>query len=146
MVSQTNAVNSADQPLKAVARSSSEFADEFFSLAELQTRLLMLESREYAGRAQSSLLLIVGGALLLGTLIPLALLTLAALLMEVASLTLAQALASALLIGAVAGLTLVIVGYQTLRKLPEAFPRTVREWSANSRWLHNMIRRQGRRW
>lgn len=149
MVSQTNSVNrtAADEmPLRSVARTTTEFADDFITLAELQTKLAILECREGAGQLIWPGLCAATGILVAAGLVPIALLTFGAMLIEFASLSPVQALGISLALGLAISGGLLLGAYAMVRANPKPFARTTREWDANSRWLRNMVRRQSRRW
>lgn len=147
MVSQTHTLNSHDAPpLDAMARSTSTFAEEVFSLAELQARLAVLESRDCARRAAVPTVLVVAGVISLAGVVPIVGLTIAAVLIDFAGMSFSAALACSLGVTLIVSGALIGLGLSGLWNLPPAFPLTTREWNANMRWLRNTFRRQGRRW
>jgi uncharacterized membrane protein YqjE len=147
MVSQTHPVDTdIEQPMRSMARSTSSFADEVLALAELQTQLIVLESKDGARQLLKPVLLFfIGGLVALG-LVPVAALAVAQQLVESLALSLPQALAVAFGLGVLLVAGLMLCGYWAYQALPTPFVRSSREWAANSRWLHSMVRRQGRRW
>jgi hypothetical protein len=149
MVSQTNQVKSAgseESPLQAVASTTGSFAEDVITLAELQARLLQLDGADWAReRLRPVIFAFIGAGIGLG-LVPIALLTLAAILNQFANFTYAQSLGIALVVGAAISAAMMLAAYSALQKAASPFSRTRGEWDANLRWLRNMIRRQGRRW
>jgi len=131
--------------LRGVARSSTSFAEELLTLAELQTELVMLESREWAQR-QAYPSAMAGGALAIALgLIPVAFLTLAAVLYELAGLSIWASLLVSLILGTGMAAALGAAAFYGA-KGAAPFERSRREWDSNVRWFRNMVRRQGRRW
>ena len=135
-----------DQPFRTVARNTGEFAEDVLTLAELQAKLLMLESREWI---QSQLLFVAvgtAGVAIGAGLIPIVFLTVAAILVESAGLSNAQALFASTCLGMLVVGGLLGSAYAMSRKITTPFKRSSREWDTNFRWIRNMLRRQARRW
>ena len=149
MVYQTHTVEveeSEEGPLRSVARNTSEFAEDVLTLAELQARLLTLETKEWA-LSHSRLVMLATAAVAVGIgLVPMAFLTFAAALNEVTTLSHAQSLGLALVLGIALNGGLLLGIFLEFKKKKSSFTRSSREWDANFRWIRNMLRRQGRRW
>ena len=148
MVHQTHPLEQSEkaEPLRSVARNTSEFAEDILTLAELQFQLFSLDCRECAGtQVRPAMYALAGGLLALG-LVPICFLALAATLIEYVSLSPAQALGVSLAVGAMISGTLLICASRAFKSINAPFARTQREWDSNIRWFRNMMRRQGRRW
>lgn len=149
MVLQTDAVKQStiDEPsLQSAARHSTDFTEDVFVLADLQTQLLLLEARNWCKSQSRSVALFAMGAVLAAGLIPIGLLAASAALVEYAAFTVTLALASTLITGVCLSSILLVSARLTFNTQQAPFLRSSNEWKANIRWLRNMVRRQGRRW
>lgn len=149
MVFQTHAVeqNMVDNaPLQSAARNSTDFTEDIFVLAELQSQLLLLESRDLCRSQSVPATLFVAAWLTATGLIPIVLLAVSAALVEFAGFSTTLALVISLIIGLCLSGALLTAARLTFNKQQAPFLRSSNEWKANVRWLRNMVRRQGRRW
>lgn len=149
MVFQTYAVEQSkvdEAPLQSAARNSTDFTEDIFVLAELQSQLLLMESRDWCRSQSSPVTLFVAAWLIAAGLIPIALLAVSAALVEFAALSMTLALMISFVIGVCLSGTLLAAARLTFNKQQAPFIRSSNEWKANVRWLRNMVRRQGRRW
>lgn len=149
MVSQANSIEpdiEDHDSLRSVAQNSTEFAEDVVTLAELQAKLLMLETREWIQSLVRPVGFLAAGLVVALGLIPVMFLGIAAGLMQAASLSMAQALAFSILIGIVLSAVLLLSAYFSIAIKTPFFECTKKEWSSNFKWFRNMVRRQGRRW
>jgi hypothetical protein len=147
MVDQTkvNTSNGYETPPRAVARSTAEFLHDILTLAELQGRLLVLDGQSELRKLIFPLVILVTGAVVCLSCLPIALAALALLLVEAAEFTLAQAFGIALLVGLALGGVLVMGGVFYLRSGWTLFERSRTEWQRNVQWAKDVLRRAGRR-
>ncbi|MEI8382666.1 MAG: hypothetical protein WCJ09_21220 [Planctomycetota bacterium] len=149
MVFQTNAVEQSkvdEAPLQSAARNTTDFTEDIFVLAELQSQLLLLETRDWCRSQSSPAMFFVAAWLIAAGLIPIALLAFSAALVEFAAFSMTLALVISLIIGLCLSGALLAAARLTFNKQQAPFLRSSNEWKANVRWLRNMVRRQGRRW
>jgi Na+/melibiose symporter-like transporter len=115
------------------------------SLAELQSQLLSLDTKEALRTMVPSLLgLITGGVLILSCL-PITLFSVALLLVETTDLSHAQAFFITLLVGLVVGVGSCYWAYFALRNSFQPFQRSQAEWRSNVVWFKNVLKRVSRR-
>jgi hypothetical protein len=144
MVDQTK-VNGADHPAEtttgAVARSAGELLHDLVTLSELQGRLLITDAREGVSHLLTPIAVIAAGILVLVGSIPIALVTLALLLIQTTTLTQVQAFGVSLLVGLVIGALLAGGGFWCLRHGNPMFHRTQTEWRQNVKWAKDALSR-----
>ena len=125
----------------AVARSAGELLHDLVTLSELQGRLLLTDAREGVADLLTPVAVIAVGVLLLVGCIPVALVTLALLLIETTSLTQVQAFGFSLLVGVALGAILALGGVWYLRHRSPMFQRTQSEWRSNVKWAKDALGR-----
>jgi hypothetical protein len=130
-------------PAAAMTRNMSDLTSDIASLAELQTRLFLLDVKESVTRIATPIVLaVIGGALLLGSL-PVLLLAIAASLILL-GIGLATALFIAFLIGTVLGTIALAIARSRLRNAFVAFQRSREELAQNIRWIKGALSAAGR--
>jgi hypothetical protein len=130
-------------PAAAMTRNMSDLTSDIASLAELQTRLFLLDVKESMTRIATPIVLaVIGGALLLGSL-PVLLLAIAASLILL-GIGLATALFIAFLIGTVLGTIALAIARSRLRNAFVAFQRSREELAQNIRWIKGALSAAGR--
>ena len=141
---QVNGAAPAEAAPHVVVRNTGELLQDLLTLGELQARLLIIDVREGTSRLLWPLvLLVVGAALALGCW-PVALIALAMTLVEITTLTTAQAFGVALASGIVLTALVTGVGWSLLRQQTGLFDRSLSEWQQNVKWTKNAMRRLGR--
>jgi len=131
-----------ETPAGAVARNTGEFLHDLVTLGELQFRLLVIDGREGIQGIIAPLVTLVIGLTLAVATVPVALLALAAMLVELYKFTPAQGAGIAAGVGAVLALLFVAFGYWSLRSpRGNAFERSTREWRQNLRWIKDAIQK-----
>lgn len=128
-------------PPQAVARSATEFMHDVVTLAELQGKLIVVDFREGVAKLIMPLVaLIVGAAIGLGC-VPIAMATIALLLKELTTLSLAACFGISLAIGVFACLVLSIVAYGVFKSGLKMFDRSLYEWGRNRKWFKDTLKR-----
>lgn len=127
---------------RVVARSFAELMHDVLTLGDLQLRLAWADARKLLGDLVYPGVLLVGSVVVLISCIPIALATIAILIDETTTLTLAQSfaftLAGALVVGAVAALAAVL----WLRRGIRPFERSLAECDLNLRWIKRTLQDQ----
>ena len=138
-------VNGAGRPEEtttgAVARSAGELLSDVVTLSELQGRLLMTDAREGVAKLLTPLAVIAVGILFFAGTIPVALVTLALLLVQTTSLTQVQAFGVSLLVGLALTALFAGGGVWYLRRGTPMFERTQTEWRQNVKWAKDAVGR-----
>lgn len=131
---------------KSLARDAGEFAHDVFTLAELQTQLLVTDLRECRRRVVVPGLLLVGGGALGLSCIPLALAALALLLIQVFETSYATGVLLATIAGATLSALLCVCGWFLVRQRLSVLRRSQEELRRNWHWIKNGLERnRGRR-
>lgn len=131
----------SELPPRAVARNTGEFLHDITTLAELQGKLLLVESREGFNKLVIPIATLVAGlAIALGC-VPIALAALAITLVEAAEFSLAAAMGISLLVGVVLAAVLAIGGYYWVRSGLSFLDRSYYEWQRNVAWAKDMLKR-----
>lgn len=125
----------------AAARNAGELLHDLVTLSELQGRLLVTDAREGVANLVTPIAVIAAGVLVLVGCIPVALVTVALLLIATTSLTQVQAFGIALGVGLVLGAILAGGGLWYLRHGNPIFHRTQVEWRHNMQWAKDALGR-----
>jgi uncharacterized membrane protein YqjE len=126
-----------------VAASVSDLTHDVIELSELQAQLFALDARQSMQKAKACLVLaVVGACLLLGT-IPVALLTIAALLVEQLEWSYAAGAAAATFIGLLITGIVLGVAWTYVRKGLVSIDRSRDELRRNVAWLKSTLRTRG---
>jgi uncharacterized membrane protein YqjE len=126
-----------------VAASVSDLTHDVIELSELQLQLLALDVKQSAAKARLSLILAVAGVcVLLGT-IPVALLTIAALLVDQLQWSYAAAAAVATLIGLVVSGIVLGIAWAYIKKGLVSLERSRDELRRNVAWIKSTLRTRG---
>lgn len=127
-----------------VAASVSDLTHDVIELSELQVQLVQLDARQSMERARTCVIMaVVGAAILLGT-IPVALLTIAALLVEQLQWSYAAATAVATGVGLVLAGIVLAIAYGYVKNGLLSFDRSREELRRNIAWLKSTLRTRGR--
>lgn len=127
----------------SVAASVSDLTHDVIELSELQARLLSLDAMQSVAKGKVCLIMaIVGTCMLLGT-IPVALLTIAALLVEQLEWSYAAAAAVATGIGLLIAAIVLGVAYGYVKKGLTSFDRSREELQRNIAWLKSTLKSRG---
>lgn len=126
-----------------VAASVSDLTHDVIELAELQTQLFSLDAKQSVSKARACFVMaVVGVAMLLGT-IPVALLTVAALLVEQAAWSWAAAAGMATFIGLLITAGVLGVAYAYVKNGLLNFDRSREELRRNLGWVKSTLRTRG---
>jgi uncharacterized membrane protein YqjE len=129
--------------LPNVAASVSDLTHDVIELTELQTQLFALDAKYSMEKARACLIMgVVGAAMLLGT-IPVALLTIAALVVEQLEWSYAAGAAVATLIGLVVTGVVMGIAYSYVKNGLVSFERSRDELRRNIAWLKSTLRTRG---
>jgi uncharacterized membrane protein YqjE len=129
--------------LPNVAASVSDLTHDVIELSELQVQLLTLDAKHSMEKARACLIMgVIGVAMLLGT-IPVALLTIAALLVEQLGWSYAAGAGVATLIGLIVTGVVVGVAYNYVKNGLVSFDRSRDELRRNIAWLKTTLRTRG---
>jgi len=127
-----------------VAASVSDLTHDVIELSELQAQLLTLDARQSVEKARICLVLaVVGVCMLLGT-IPVALLALAALLVQLLEWSIAAAMATSMLVGLAITAAVFAFAYSYIKKGIVSFDRSRQELRRNIAWIKSTLRNRGR--
>lgn len=130
-----------ETPARAVARNTGEFLHDLVTLAELQTRLLIVDGQEGVRNLTLAALAMAGGLAVALAVLPVLLIALGLTLVELAGLSPAVAMAIAGLVGIFAAGALVLAGCLAWRRQCRGtFDRSVREWKQTSRWIKEALK------
>lgn len=130
-------------PPRTVAREAVEFVHDVTTLAELQGKLLIVDCKQGMHRVVLPTAALVIGIVLALSCVPVALAALILTLIEITSLTPAQACGITLLISAVLAIVVIRIAIWRLRHGMGLFDRSFREWRQNVQWTRFMLRRLG---
>ena len=126
-----------------VAASVGDLTHDVIELSELQVQLLSLDAKQSMEKARACLVLaVVGACVLLGT-IPVALLALAALLIEQLGWSVAAGTAVATFVGLLIAGVVMGVAYSYIKKGLVSFDRSREELRRNVAWLKSTLRTRG---
>jgi uncharacterized membrane protein YqjE len=126
-----------------VAASVGDLTHDVIELSELQAQLLTLDVKQSVAKARACLVLaVIGACMLLGT-IPVALLALAALLVEQLDWSYAGAAAVAALAGLLIAGVVFGVAYGYIKKGLVSFDRSREELRRNIAWVKSALRTRG---
>ena len=146
MVAQTqvNPTGGASSPSQAVAHNTSELLADAVTLAELQGKLLAIDVEDGLRKLLTPLVLLVAGAVLALSCLPIVLVTMA--LGLVAGWDLAPWLAFliAAAIGALLATALLATGLLLVRYRFTFLARSRLEWQQNVTWFKSVVRRLGK--
>ena len=140
-----NGKGAASSPARGLVTNFYEFASDILTLVELQTKLFAEDARLGRKRFVAPAILLFCGAGLILSCLPIALVTIALLLMELAAWSPAQAFLATVGIGLLTGILLASGAAYFLRNSLGVFQRSLNECDANVRWVKNALRRFGRR-
>lgn len=146
-VNPTNGSGSAGSaktsPPQAVARNTGELLGDAMTLAELQGKLLLVDVQSDLKRLIVPVVLLVTGAVLALTCLPIALVTIA--LGLIAGAELAPWLAFLITLGGalLVALVLILSGVWFFRHGLTFLNRSRAEWDQNIRWFKSLVRRLG---
>ena len=149
MVAQTpvSTTNGSDggrpSPPQAMARNTGELLGDAMTLAELQGKLLLVDAQEDLKRLILPVALLVTGAVLALTCLPIAMVTIA--LGLIAGAELAPWLAFLVTLGGalVLAVVLILAGVWYFRHGLTFLSRSRAEWDQNIRWFKSLVRRLG---
>jgi hypothetical protein len=127
-------------PPRVVVHNVSELLHDSLTLGDLQLRLLWADSRRLAADLVYPGVLLVVGAVLVLSCVPVALASVALALAETTRLTLAQAFGFTLAGGLVSGGLIVLGAAVWLRRGLNPFARSLAELDANVRWIKKLLR------
>jgi hypothetical protein len=125
-----------------VVASFSELAHDVVELAELQTQLLKLDVAASWHRMRTGVVLLVIGLCLLLGCIPVIWLAIAESLVEFADWSRTAALAVACLVALLAAGTFVLIAWQRLKSMLDAFDRSREEFNRNLAWIKSSLRQK----
>lgn len=126
-----------------VAASVSDLTHDVIELSELQAQLLTLDVKQSVEKARACLVLaVIGVCMLLGT-IPVALLALAALLVQGLGWSIAASTAVATFVGLLIAGVVFGVAYSYIKKGLVTFERSREELRRNVAWLKSTLRTRG---
>jgi uncharacterized membrane protein YqjE len=126
-----------------VAASVSDLTHDVIELSELQVQLVALDAKHSMQKARACLVMaVIGAAMLLGT-IPVALLTIAALLVETLEWSYAASAGVATLVGLVITAIVMGVAYGYVKNGLVSFDRSTEELRRNIAWLKSTLRTRG---
>jgi len=140
---QMNSTNGSPTPPQAVARNTGELLADAMTLAELQGKLLALDVQDDLRKFIAPLVMLVTGAVLGLSCLPVALVTIALGLVAGAGLEPWVAFLLTLLVGVTLAAGLVLGGVWYLRSELTFLARSRAEWQQNVRWFKGMVRRLG---
>lgn len=148
MVDQTKVTASngtSGSPTKAVAANSAEFFHDITTLAELQGKLFLADAQQSFNRSVVPLATLITGAVLSLSTLPLALVAIALTLVEMTTLSNAQAFWITVAIGLVLGVLACVIAVWRLRTSLSSFQRSLNEWNLNIRWFRRVLKQLGKR-
>jgi hypothetical protein len=131
----------SELPPRAVARSTGEFLHDVTTLAELQGKLLLVESKQGLTKLVMPIALLVLGVVIALGCVPIALAALAITLVQAAEFSLAAAMWISLAVGAALAAILTLAGYFWMRSGLWFLDRSYYEWQRNVAWAKDMMRR-----
>jgi len=140
---QMNSTNGSPTPSQSMARNTGELLADAMTLAELQGKLLALDVQDDLRKFIAPLVMLVTGAVLGLSCLPVALVTIALGLVAGAELAPWLAFLLTLLVGVTLAAGLVLGGVWYLRNEFTFLARSRAEWQQNVRWLKSMVRRLG---
>jgi len=127
----------------AVARNTGELLSDALTLAELQGKLLAIDVQDDLRQLITPLVLLVIGAVLGLSCLPVAMVTIALGLIAGAELEPWLAFLTVLLSGAIIAAGFMVLGVWFLRNELTFLTRSRAEWQQNVRWFKGMVRRLG---
>jgi hypothetical protein len=145
MVNKTQVIQSNDASIEAadsLGDNVGGFAHDLLMLAELQAQLLLAEVLEFRQRSILPCLFLVSGLMLGTACFPIALITLALVLAQVANLSMAIAFLIVLGFGSVGSLLLTILGLLQVRKSKQFMPRSQEEFARNYQWMKSAFNKR----
>jgi hypothetical protein len=126
-----------------VAASVSDLTHDVIELSELQVQLVALDAKYSMQKARSCLVMaVIGAAMLLGT-IPVALITIAAVLVETLEWSYAASAGVATLVGLVITGIVLGIAYSYIKSGLVSFDRSTEELRRNVAWLKSTLRTRG---
>jgi uncharacterized membrane protein YqjE len=126
-----------------VAASVSDLTHDVIELSELQVQLLSLDARQSVAKAKACLVMaVIGASVLLGT-IPVALLAIAALLVDLLEWPYSAAIGVATGIGLVLAAIVLAVAYRYVKNGLVTFDRSREELQRNIAWLKSTLKTRG---
>jgi len=140
---QINPTNGSPTPPQSMARNTGELLADAMTLAELQGKLLALDVQDDLRKFIAPLVMLVTGAVLGLSCLPVALVTIALGLVAGAELAPWLAFLLTLLVGVILAAGLVLGGVWYLRNELTFLARSRSEWQQNVRWFKSMVRRVG---
>lgn len=132
--------NTESKP-RVMAQTTGELLLDMLTLAELQAKLLVLDVKQARQVMMPMAIWFVAGTVLLASCLPILLVTIALLLAEITSLSLAQAFLVSLLLGAGVGSGCLLWARRCLHHHSPTFQRSQSEWRANASWCKNVLNR-----
>jgi hypothetical protein len=128
---------------RAVAHNTAEFVADAVTLAELQIQLLRCDWRDFVARLVWPSVFFAAAAVLLASCVPIALVCIALLIHETATLSPAASFAITLGVALVLGGLVAFVCALSIRKGLGVWKRSQGELAENVRWMKQMIQRLG---
>ena len=144
MVHQTKISEGNGTPVpapKALTRDMGKFAQDVLTLAELQAQLLVADVQECGQRVRVPGLVLLCGVALGLACFPIALATLALLLVEVFEASYVAGLLIAVAVGAVVSALLCVIGWFQVRERMAVLQRSRQELVGNLRWMKKVLER-----
>ena len=126
---------------RALARDVGEFAHDVLTLAELQAQLFVADAHECGRRVLVPDLVLLCGVVLGLTCLPLALATLALIVIQVFEISYAAGFLIAVVVGAVFSALLCVIGLFQVRESVAVLGRSQQELVRNLRWVKNVLKR-----
>lgn len=134
-----NGTSRPTTPAQGVMHNMLEFVSDVLTLGELQAKLFAEDGRVGLKQLVVPVLAFIAGVTILLSCVPIALVTIALLLVEFAAFTAAQAFLISLAGGIVFGLVIAVAAALYLRKGSTMFDRSFRECDANVRWVKGVL-------
>ncbi len=138
------AANVADPSASGMMNSVAGFGENLLTLAELQARLTAIEIRQNLDSARNGGALLVAGAILAITSLPVVMVGVAELLVSELGMKRGYALLSAGTTAIVIAAACIVVARGWLRNKPFGFPLASEEFARNMNWLRTILRHSGR--
>jgi len=143
MVDQANrdGVDSSSEPTPQSRAKLADLLDDIVQLGELQRQLFVADLHQAGRLVRLQVVLLALGVLLALSCVPLALVTVALLLVEFARLGYAAAFGCTLIVALIGAAGLIAASFRWFRAGPRLFQRSAAEWTLNQQWLKDKLQR-----
>lgn len=143
MVDQTNrdSVESSSESTPQARAKLADLLDDIVQLGELQRQLFVADLRQAGRLVRLQAVLLALGVLLAASCVPLALVTVALLLVEFARMGYAAAFACTFILALFGAAGLIGASLRWFSTGPRLFQRSAAEWTLNLQWLKEKLRR-----